>query len=184
MNHWFIGDYTSTECTAITECLMCILKMTRPTDFEKSSFPDSSGEVSPVLARWALCQVSVLCGGPHGGVQHAAVHPPGVQSYRCQGRFSLLRLYDASRLCNLIFFLFQLQRCKRVSDAERVVSTCHVLQSECFVRECVRLDRFPLLTRGCRLLVQPCCLQITLAARTCVCARSSCDHVPVIDNSS
>ena len=50
-----------------------------------------AGEVPSVLARRALSQVPVLCGGPHGGVQHAPVHPPRVQSHRRQGeaaRFS------------------------------------------------------------------------------------------------
>lgn len=45
----------------------------------------STGEVPSVLARRALCPVPVLCGGPHGRVQHAAVHPPGVQGDGCQG---------------------------------------------------------------------------------------------------
>lgn len=46
----------------------------------------STGEVPPVLACGALCPVPVLRGGPHGRVQHAAVHPPGVQSDGCQGK--------------------------------------------------------------------------------------------------
>lgn len=45
----------------------------------------STGEMPSVLACRALCPVPVLCGGPHGRVQHATVHPPGVQGDRCQG---------------------------------------------------------------------------------------------------
>lgn len=45
----------------------------------------STGEVPSVLACRALCPVPVLCGGPHGRVQHATVHPPGVQGDGCQG---------------------------------------------------------------------------------------------------
>lgn len=44
-----------------------------------------TGEVPSVLACGALCPLPVLRGGPHGRVQHATVHPPGVQSHRCQG---------------------------------------------------------------------------------------------------
>lgn len=49
----------------------------------------SAGEVPPVLARRALRPLPVLRGGPHGGVQHAAVHPPRVQGHRCQGECCL-----------------------------------------------------------------------------------------------
>lgn len=45
----------------------------------------STGEVPSVLACRALCPVPVLRGGPHGRVQHATVHPPGVQGDGCQG---------------------------------------------------------------------------------------------------
>ena len=48
----------------------------------------STGEVPPVLARRALCPVPVFRGGPHGRVQHATVHPPGVQGDGCQGECS------------------------------------------------------------------------------------------------
>ena len=44
-----------------------------------------AGEVSPVLASWALSTIPVLCGGPNGRVQHAPVHPSRVQSHWCQG---------------------------------------------------------------------------------------------------
>lgn len=53
-----------------------------------SSCSSSTGEVPPVLARRALCPVPVLRGGPHGRVQHAAVHPPGVQGDGCQGEYN------------------------------------------------------------------------------------------------
>lgn len=52
----------------------------------------SSGKVSSVLARWALCTIPVLCCGPHGRVQHASVHPERVQSDGRQGRFSSVEL--------------------------------------------------------------------------------------------
>ena len=48
-----------------------------------------TGKVSPVLARWAFCQVSVLCGWSHGRVQHAPVHPSRVQGHRCQGKIHI-----------------------------------------------------------------------------------------------
>lgn len=44
-----------------------------------------TGEVSPVLASRALRPLPVLCGGSYGGVQHATVHPPGVQGHRRPG---------------------------------------------------------------------------------------------------
>lgn len=42
-----------------------------------------------ILASRAICTVPVFCGGSHGGVQHASVHPPGVQGHRCQGELML-----------------------------------------------------------------------------------------------
>lgn len=55
--------------------------------------PCLAGKVSPVLACWALCALPVLCGGPHGWIQHASVHLEGVQGHGCQGRPSLAWLW-------------------------------------------------------------------------------------------
>ena len=54
--------------------------------FPRPPLPPLAGEVPPVLARRALGPVPILCGGPHGGVQHAAVHPARVQGHRRQGK--------------------------------------------------------------------------------------------------
>lgn len=43
------------------------------------------GKMPPVLACGEVGQIPVLCGGPHGRVQHAPVHPERVQSDRRQG---------------------------------------------------------------------------------------------------
>lgn len=64
----------------------------------------STGEVSPVLAGRALRPLPVLRGGPHGGIQHASVYPPGVQGHRCPGECGdrLLggaRAAPASKVC-------------------------------------------------------------------------------------
>lgn len=59
----------------------------------------STGEVPPVLACRALCPVPVLRGGPHGRVQHATVHPPGVQGDGCQGECSCRLPSSACLLC-------------------------------------------------------------------------------------
>lgn len=97
-----------------------------------------AGEVSPVLARWALSQVSVLCGGPHGGVQHASVHPPGVQSYRCQGWFMLcLKCPLACCIQTTVshhttrFFRSILSVLLAGSGAQHVLSTCSVCWLVC-----------------------------------------------------
>lgn len=58
----------------------------------------STGEVPSVLACRALSTVPVLRGGPHGRVQHATVHPPGVQGDGCQGEcIGWLPSFSASR---------------------------------------------------------------------------------------
>lgn len=48
-----------------------------------------TGKVPPVLASRALRQVPVLCGGSHGRVQHAPVHPQRVQGHGRQGKLWL-----------------------------------------------------------------------------------------------
>lgn len=45
-----------------------------------------TGEMPPVLAGGEVGQVPVLRGRPDGRVQHAPVHPEGVQSDRRQGK--------------------------------------------------------------------------------------------------
>ena len=46
-----------------------------------------TGEVSPVLAGRALRPLPVLRGGSYGGIQHASVHPAGVQGHRRPGKY-------------------------------------------------------------------------------------------------
>lgn len=48
-----------------------------------------TGEMSPVLAGRALRPLPVLRGGSDGGIQHASVHPAGVQGHRRQGEFGV-----------------------------------------------------------------------------------------------
>lgn len=48
-----------------------------------------TGKVPPVLASRAFRQVPVLCGGSHGRVQHAPVHPQRVQGHGRQGKLWL-----------------------------------------------------------------------------------------------
>lgn len=45
-----------------------------------------AGKMSSILASRTLSQVSVLCGGSHGRIQHATVYPKRVQGHRCQGK--------------------------------------------------------------------------------------------------
>ena len=45
------------------------------------------GEVSPVLAGRALRPLPVLRGGSYGGIQHASVHPAGVQGHGRPGKY-------------------------------------------------------------------------------------------------
>lgn len=52
-------------------------------------FSLSAGKMPPVLASREVGQIPVLCGGPHGRVQHAPVHPARVQSDWCQGKQTL-----------------------------------------------------------------------------------------------
>lgn len=50
------------------------------TGLTTDAFP-STGKMSPVLAGRALRPLPVLRGGPDGGVQHATVHPAGIQGH-------------------------------------------------------------------------------------------------------
>lgn len=49
----------------------------------------STGKMSPVLAGGALCPLPVLRGGSDGRIQHASVHPAGVQGHRCPGEYGM-----------------------------------------------------------------------------------------------
>ena len=153
-----------------------------------------SGEVSPVLARWALCQVPVLRGRPHGWVQHASVHPPGVQSYGRQSEFKTCPrvvccvqtavYHHTSRLLFLLLFPIP-SALSEGSCAKHVLSTWGVCRLACVlcVNVCVTTGQH-LSTGSPELLIRPCCLQNTLTdIRVCVLV-FLCTCVPVTDNSS
>ena len=66
---------------------VCVCVSTRPILPVEPPLPLSlsTGEVPPVLAERTLRQVPVLRRRPDGRVQHAAVHPAGVQGHRRTG---------------------------------------------------------------------------------------------------
>ena len=153
-----------------------------------------SGEVSPVLASRALSQVPVLRGGSHGGVQHASVHPAGVQSHGRQGGFMSVLFKDSCSpvVCNITLLDFS-----ALFLIQLIAVKSH--RCKCPIELCVLVsqhNRLTLSTGHPTFLTQPLCLQIILTDsvyETFVCARPSVHvHirsararcVPVIDNSS